>query len=83
MQTNKKLDLTDSVSFLSLLKCRKELSQIEAGDSLEVVMDDPGMANDLIKIIDRSNDRVTEQSQDGDRYKITITKGTSREKEEA
>ena len=75
MQTTKKLDLTDTVSFLSLLKCQKELSQIEAGDSLEVVMDDLDMANDLIKIIHRSNDRVTERSQDGDRIKINITKG--------
>jgi TusA-related sulfurtransferase len=76
MPTTKKLNLIDTVSFLSLLKCQKELSQIGEGDSLEVVMDDMDMANDLIKIIDRSNDRITERSLNGNRYKITITKGT-------
>jgi TusA-related sulfurtransferase len=78
MKTTKKLDLTDTVSFLGLLKCQKELAQIGTGDRLEVVMDDPGMVNDLIKIIERSNDRVTEQSQDGDCIKICIAKGNSK-----
>ena len=78
MTTTKKLNLTDTVSFLSLLKCQKELSQIREGDSLEVVMDDLDMAKDLIKIIDRSNDRVTDRSLNGDRFKIIITKGTTK-----
>ena len=78
MQTTKKLDLTDTVSFLSLLICQKELSQIGTGDSLEVVMDDPDMADDLIKIIERSNDRVADRSQDGNRIRIYIAKGNSK-----
>jgi TusA-related sulfurtransferase len=78
MQRTKKLDLSDTVSFLGLLKCQKELSQIGTGDLLEVIMDDPDMVNDLIKIIERSNDRVTERSQDGDRIKICIVKGNSK-----
>ena len=78
MQRTKKLDLSDTISFLGLLKCQKELSQIEAGDLLEVVTDDLDMVNDLIKIVERSNDRVTERSQDGDRIKICIVKGNSK-----
>ena len=78
MQRTKKLDLSDTISFLGLLKCQKELSQIGAGDLLEVVTDDLDMVNDLIKIIERSNDRVTERSQDGDRIKICIVKGNSK-----
>jgi hypothetical protein len=40
-------------------------------------MDDPDMVNDLLKIIERSNDRVTERSQDGGRTKIWIEKRSS------
>ena len=78
MQIIKKLDLTDTVSFLGILKCQKELSQIGAGDLLEVVMDDPDMVNDLITIIERSNDHVADRSQDGNRIKICIAKGNSK-----
>jgi TusA-related sulfurtransferase len=74
MPSTKVLDLSDTVSFVSLLKCQKEIAQLKPGDSLEVIMDDPDMVDDLIKIVDRSMNRVTERSLNGDRFKIKITK---------
>ena len=74
MPSTKALDLTDTVSFLSLLKCQKELAQLKPGDSLEVVMNDPDMVDDLITIVDRSMNRIAERSLNGDRFKIKITK---------
>jgi TusA-related sulfurtransferase len=76
MPLTKALDLTDTVSFVSLLKCQKELAQMKPGDSLEVIMNDPDMVEDLTKIVDRSMNRVTERSLNGDRFKIKITKET-------
>ena len=75
MPPTQALDLTDTVSFLSLLQCQKALAQMKAGDSIEIIMNDADMVNDLIKIVNRSNDRITEQSLNGNRYRIIITKG--------
>ena len=77
MSTTKAIDLSDTISFLSLLKCRKELAQLNAGDSLEVLANDAEMVDNLIKIVDRSNDLVTERSQDGERFKVCILKGNN------
>lgn len=77
--STKKLDLTDTVSFLSLLKCRQELSRLDRNQTLEITTNDPEMVSDLLKIIERSNDRVLKRSLQGETIRITIGKGTREE----
>jgi TusA-related sulfurtransferase len=79
MPSTKKLDLTDTVSFLSLLKCRQELSRLNLNQTLEITTNDPEMVSDLLRIIKRSNDRVLKRSSQGGRIRITIGKGTREE----
>ncbi|MEJ2097569.1 MAG: sulfurtransferase TusA family protein [Deltaproteobacteria bacterium] len=79
MPSTKKLDLTDTVSFLSLLKCRQELSRLDRNQTLEITTNDPEMVSDLLKIIERSNDRVLKRSLQGETIHITIGKGTREE----
>jgi TusA-related sulfurtransferase len=76
MPSTASLDLTDTVSFLGLLKCQKELSRLNPGETLEISTNDPKIVSDLVKIVERSNDQVINRSLQGETMIITIGKGT-------
>jgi TusA-related sulfurtransferase len=76
MPSTASLDLTDTVSFLGLLKCQKELSRLNPGETLEISTNDPEIVSDLAKIVERSNDQVINRSLQGETMIITIGKGT-------
>lgn len=69
------LDLSDMLSFLSLLKIQNKLADLRPGDLLEVVLNDQATVADLMRIVNRSEDRIIEEKQEKDLFKIKIVKG--------
>jgi len=74
MQT---LDLSDTLSFLSLLKLKSKLADAKAGDILEVILNNQDTITDLERIVRRSKDRISQKIQDKDRFRIRIVKGNT------
>ena len=59
MNLKQEINLIDTVSWLSLLKCKDMLSKMALGDVLEVLIKDPEVIEDLTKIVNRSQDQLT------------------------
>ena len=68
------LDLKGIVSPVCLLKCKSVLAGMNTGDVLEILLQDPEVVDELIKIVERSEDRVMKSQRDGDHYRISIKK---------
>lgn len=75
MSSKIELDLRGVGLPLSLLKCKNTLMGMNSDDVLEVLVHDPGVVEDLVKIIRRSQGRATTSKKEGDHYRIYI--GTS------
>lgn len=67
-----KLDLRGVVLPVSLLKFKSTLAQLEPEDALDVLVHDPEVARDVIKIITRSQERPTSFRKVGDHYRVHI-----------
>ena len=76
VSSNSKLDLTGVISPLCLLKCKSVLTGMEAGHVLEVLLQDSGVVEKLVKIIERSQDQVLKSKMEGDLHRICIRKGS-------
>lgn len=48
---------------------------MSAGDVLEILLQDPDVVEELVKIIERSTDNVIQSEQEGDHYRIRLIKG--------
>jgi TusA-related sulfurtransferase len=75
MAASLKLDLTQHISFMGLLLCKKELDRMNPGSILEVTLDNMILADDLTKIVDRSPDEIVDRLRDGELFTISILKG--------
>jgi TusA-related sulfurtransferase len=75
MAASRKLDLTQHISFMGLLLCKQELDRMKPGSILEVTLDNTVLAEDLIKIIDRSVDKIVDRLRDDELFTISILKG--------
>jgi len=71
----KELDLIGVVSPVCLLKCKRALAEMDAGEVLEILLQDPYVVEELLKIIERSADKVIQSEQEGDHYRIRLIKG--------
>ena len=71
----KELDLIGVVSPVCLLKCKRVLSEMSAGETLDILLQDPDVVEELVKIIDRSADKVIQTAQERDHYRIRLIKG--------
>jgi TusA-related sulfurtransferase len=69
------LDLIGVVSPVCLLKCKSVLTQMRTGEVLEILLQDPDVVEELLKIIARSTDKVIQSTQEGDHYRIRLIKG--------
>ena len=72
MSSIEKLDLRGVVLPVSLLKCSHALSQMGSHDRLEVLVRDQETADELVRIIERSQDRAVHLAMVGDHYRIHI-----------
>lgn len=69
------LDLTGIAWPVSLLKFKQNLLALKAGERLEVLVQDPEVADHIIMIVDRSEDRIIERQMVGERFRFYIQKG--------
>ena len=75
MGLKSKLDLVGVGWPVCLLECKRTLNDLETGDILEISMQDPDAINELVTIVERSQDHILEMHEDPDRYRIQIQKG--------
>lgn len=66
------LDLRGVALPVSLLKCTSALAGLGDGDTLEVLVYDPEVAEDLVRIIERSRGRAIHSKQEGNFYRIRV-----------
>lgn len=71
----KSLDLIGVVSPVSLLECKRMLAEMAAGAELEVLLRDPDIVEDLVKIVERSHDRLLQCDRQGDHFRLILKKG--------
>jgi putative FmdB family regulatory protein len=79
--SRKELDLIGVISPVCLLKCKSELAGMETGDQLEVLLQDPGVVEALVKIVERSEDEVLQTKAEGNHFRIWLKKGKNSRKE--
>ena len=74
MSTTSELNLTGVISPVCLLKCKSSLNVMKPGERLEVILGDPEVADDLLRIVERSSDRIITRKKEGDCYRVCIEK---------
>ena len=75
MNSKLEINLIDTVSWLSLLKCKDMLSKMALGDVLEVLIKDSEVIEDLTIIVKRSQYQLLQTLREEDHYRIRIKKG--------
>ena len=68
----KELDLRGVGLPLSLLQCKNSLLTTKPNEEMEVLVRDPEVMEDLVKIIRRSHERPARTRREGDYYRIHI-----------
>ncbi len=69
------INLVGVVSPICLLELKRALSKLEAGQVLEVLIQDYQVAQKIIQIVDRSLDQLLDWRETGSAYRIRIQKG--------
>ena len=72
MSSIMELDLRGVGLPVSLLKFKSALDNMESEDTLEVLVEDPGVVEDFVKIIRRSQGRMIRPRREGDYYRIHV-----------
>jgi TusA-related sulfurtransferase len=75
MLSTSQLDLTGISWPVCLLKFKQNLLALRTGQRLEVLVQDPDVADHIVLIVDRSEDRVLDRQIDGKRFRLCIQKG--------
>lgn len=60
---------------ISLLKFKRALNDLCLCDVLEVLARDPDVVENILMIVDRSEDTLIGQHKEGDVYRLSIQKG--------
>jgi TusA-related sulfurtransferase len=75
MPSTAQLDLTGISWPVCLLKFKQNLLALGTGDQLEVLVQDPDVADHILLIVNRSEDRLIDRQTDGERFRLWIQKG--------
>jgi TusA-related sulfurtransferase len=75
MVNQNELNLIGVVSPVCLLKCKSVLARMAVGVELAVLLRDPEIVEDLLKIVERSHDRLVQCDKQGDYFRIILKKG--------
>jgi TusA-related sulfurtransferase len=75
MTSNALLDLQGITWPMCLLQFKQNLLALDAGETLEVLVYDPEVAEQITTIVRRSQDRVITRHTDGERVRLWIVKG--------
>jgi len=77
MLSTSQLDLTGISWPVCLLKFKQNLLALRTGQRLEVLVQDPDVADHIVMIVNRSEDRVIDRQLDGEGLRFCIQKGKS------
>ena len=69
-----KIDISHMISPIGLLECKNALSELQAGDVLEVSVQDPEVVQHIKRIIKPSADRVIKTDSEDGYYRLSIQK---------
>jgi TusA-related sulfurtransferase len=75
MLSTSQLNLTGISWPVCLLKFKQNLLALRMGEKLEVLVQDPDVADQIIMIVDRSEDKIIDRQRDGERFRLCIQKG--------
>ena len=75
MSQKSELDMVGIGWPVCFLECKRTLRGMDPGDILMISMKDPDAVNELVMIIDRSNDQIMQTEKEDDCYRIQIRKG--------
>ena len=86
MAANPQLDLIGVVSPFCLLQFKTAMARVRPFQVLDVLIEDPAVVTDLVRLVNRSEDRLLASERIGDHYRIRVQRAGSRQplgKEEA
>ena len=75
MPLKSKVDLCGITWPVCLLKFKNALKDLGAYDVLDVFTRDPDVVDNITMIVDRSEDRLITQHEEGEVYRLSIQKG--------
>ena len=74
MTSNSEVDLCRIAWPMCLLKFKSALNDICSCNVLEVLTQDPDVVENIILIVDRSEDTLINQQKEGDIYRLSVEK---------
>ncbi len=74
MTTQSELNLIGVFVPICLMKCKSALNSLQSGETLDVLIADPDVVDELIKIIERSGDQVISRRKESNHYRLRIQK---------
>jgi TusA-related sulfurtransferase len=72
MSEKRELDLRGVIFPVCLLKCKSALVNLDSSEALDVLVNDPEVVQDLIKIIKRSQARMVNLIEDDHGFRIMV-----------
>ena len=75
MSSKSEVDLCGIAWPVCLLKFKNALNDLCSCDVLEVLTHDPDVVDNIIMIVDRSEDTLITQHEEGEVYRLSIQKG--------
>jgi TusA-related sulfurtransferase len=74
MPSRSELNLIGVVWPVCLLKCNSELNRLNEGEEVDVIVQDPDILQDLLKIVERSLEYSVSTTHEKDHYRLHIRK---------
>jgi len=74
MPSKSEINLIGVVWPVCLLKCNNELNRLKEGEEVEVILQDPDVLNDLLKIVERSLEHSVTINHEKGQYRLHIRK---------
>jgi len=67
-----RLNLIGVVSPFCLLEFKHAVARVRHGEMLEVLIQDPDVADDLVRLVHRSDDHLVDHKRDGHNFRILV-----------
>ncbi len=74
MPANRNIDIQDIDWPISILNCKKEVTQMKNGDQIEVLVKDVDVMDNIIALIEPLSDHSIEKHRENRHYRLIIKK---------
>ncbi|MBT8350142.1 MAG: sulfurtransferase TusA family protein [Deltaproteobacteria bacterium] len=74
MSSKSEINLIGVVWPVCLLKCNNELNRLSEGEEVDVLLQDPDVLHDLLKIVERSLEHSVTTTHEKGQYRLHIRK---------